>query len=178
MTVFIRPTSIVLMALCLASTSCSLHSRSTDGGKGTGILLEEVQGAPTDLRPIDISVQRALYKRALAQPSSLQQIRIVRIYSHDPMMAQTVPAYRIFDIIPGGVYDQLGLQAGDTLLAVNGWILFDADKFAAFASLLEYSNEASLELRRGDEAVKLQISLLPKLADTTVPAAKLRSFKR
>ena len=178
MTVLIRPVSILLITVCFACTSCSMHSGRSVGGKGTGVLLEEVQGAPTDLRPIAIEVNRAAYKKAVAQPSSLQQIRIVRIYSHDPTIARTVPAYRIFDIAPGGVYDQLGLRVGDTLLAVDGWVLFDADKFAAFASLLEYSNEASLEVRRGEEAVKLQISLLPKLADTTIPTAKLRSFER
>ena len=52
--------------------------------------------------------------------------------------------YKLFQIVPGSIYDKLGLQNGDTLCGLNGQSINDPGK--AFELLGELKTASHLEL--------------------------------
>jgi general secretion pathway protein C len=101
------------------------------GPKGAGI--EKVS-------PTQFNVARGEIDRALADLNQvLTQARAV------PHFENGVPAgYKLFQIVPGSIYEKLGLQNGDLLCGINGSAMTDPGK--AFEMLSELKTSSHLEL--------------------------------
>jgi general secretion pathway protein C len=112
----------------------SVNSRSRSRGtpsKGAGV--ERVS-------PTQFNVSRSEVDKAMANLNQvLTQARAV------PNFENGVPSgYKLFQIVPGSIYDKLGLQNGDTICGLNGQGINDPGK--AFEMLNELRTSSNLEL--------------------------------
>jgi len=90
--------------------------------------------------PTQFNVSRAAVDKSLANLNQvLTQARAV------PNFENGMPAgYKLFQIVPGSIYEQLGLQNGDTLMGINGESINDPGK--AFELLNQLKTASNLEL--------------------------------
>ena len=102
-----------------------------------------VQG--TDSIPTKIS--RAEYIEVLKNQKSLQRLRLVPILT-SAKFQNTIPEYRLFDVEQGGAAHFLGLRNADILVAANGYIIYDQEKFKTYLILLQNESRAEIEIRR------------------------------
>jgi general secretion pathway protein C len=91
--------------------------------------------------PSQFNVARSEVDKAMADFNNiLTQARAV------PNFENGVPAgYKLFQIVPGSIYDKLGLQNGDVIMGLNGQPINDPGK--AFEMLNELKTASHLELQ-------------------------------
>jgi general secretion pathway protein C len=56
--------------------------------------------------------------------------------------------YKLFQIVPGSIYDKLGLQNGDVITGLNGEPINDPGKAFEMMSQLKTSNHLELQVRK------------------------------
>ena len=149
-------------AVLLILTSCSSSRSRVPDYEPTRI--DEARGFNSNPRVIDISIPRPDYITSVREPGMLARLRLVRVFSQQSSAVGGTPEYRVFDIQPDSPYAMLGLMVGDVLVAVEGWVLFEPDRFPRYVQLLQFENSSELEIRRADEPLLLRISLTPPLA--------------
>lgn len=109
-------------------------------------------------RVIKIEIDREKLKHAISQPELTNRIRIVELYG----AGITYPQYRVFGIKKGSMWEQIGLEERDTLLAVNDFIIDRAWKFVRFVQLMPSLNETekpSIRVRREGEELRVEFEL-------------------
>ncbi|MBX7144421.1 MAG: hypothetical protein K1X79_08235 [Oligoflexia bacterium] len=130
------------------------------------------QGTPIDTvrssaeampaKTVAISISRKNFIAAVERGPSANKIRFVEVFkSAREGGGNGVPEYRLFDIIPGSVYDQVGLRAADILVAANGLVLYDTSRFAEYVvKYIPQLPDASIEIRRDGQALLLKYHML------------------
>lgn len=108
-------------------------NNSTSSARSAGPGIEK-------LSPTQFNVSRSEVDKALSDFNNiLTQARAV------PNFENGVPAgYKLFQIVPGSIYDKLGLQNGDTICGLNGQGINDPGK--AFEMLGELKTSSHMEL--------------------------------
>jgi general secretion pathway protein C len=56
--------------------------------------------------------------------------------------------YKLFQIVPGSIYDKLGLQNGDVIAGLNGQAINDPGKAFEMLSELKTSSHLELQIKR------------------------------
>ena len=120
-----------------------------------GVKLSTLRAVDPSRQTIEISIPRAKLRTALADRESLTRTRIVEIYFRDQEYAAAPHQYRLFDIVPGGVFDLLQLRHADVLVAANDYVIPSPQSFRSYLLLLEREREASIEIRRGGQGILL-----------------------
>jgi len=144
----------------LASTACS-SKLPPPKGLQEPVKLEAIRGYNPDPQVVEIEVNRQEYIDAVREPGMLSNIRLIRVFSHQSTTVGDAPEYRVFDIQPGSPYWLLGLRVGDVLVAVEGWVLIDPERFAPYVKMLQVENGTELEVRREDHPLLLRVTLVP-----------------
>jgi general secretion pathway protein C len=119
----------------LANSKISLGSKSLGGG-GT----PQVESVGNN----QFNVSRSAVDQALADlPKVLTQARAV------PNIENGIAnGYKLFQIIPGSIYQTIGLQNGDTLLAVDGTPMNDPGKAFELLNQLKTASRMELTVKR------------------------------
>ncbi len=101
------------------------------------------------------NVPRAEVDRALADLNAvLTQARAV------PNFENGLPAgYKLFQIVPGSIYDKLGLKNGDTLTGLNGAAINDPGKAFEMLAELKTSSRLELNVKRDGKASTFQYEI-------------------
>lgn len=105
------------------------------GGGGPGI---------EKISPTQFNVQRTEVDKALQDFNKvLTEARAV------PNFENGAPAgYKLFQIVPGSIYDKLGLQNGDIITGLNGSLINDPGKAFEMLSELKTSNHLELQIKK------------------------------
>jgi general secretion pathway protein C len=67
--------------------------------------------------------------------------------------------YKCFQIVPGSIYDKLGLQNGDTIVGINGQNINDPGKAFEQLSTLKEAKHISLSIKRDGRPVQLEYDI-------------------
>lgn len=70
----------------------------------------------------------------------------------DSMGQRGVP---VLEVMPGGPADSAGLRAGDTILTIDGDVVFEGDILRSMIASRRPGERVALRVRRGDETVEL-----------------------
>jgi general secretion pathway protein C len=137
---------------------CSLVNRSSSVGAPPLKLADYSKG---DVRAmvVPIGLERAEFKRALAQNGSLRGIRFVPILHGKDEPSPGYPEYRVFGINPGSVYSKMGLENADILIAANGYVFDNPAKFPQYVSLLAEEQSGFVNIRRNGNSLQLSYTL-------------------
>ena len=117
-------------------------SLGTPGGRASG-------GAGIEkVSPTQFNVSRSEVDKSLADLNNvLTQARAV------PNFENGQPnGYKLFQIVPGSIYDKLGLQNGDVVAGLNGATINDPGKAFEMLSELKSSNHLELQVKRDGKA--------------------------
>ena len=119
------------------------NARITLGGpKSTGPGIEKVSPTQYNLARSEVDKTLANINQVLTDARAI------------PNMENGVPAgYKLFQIVPGSIYDKLGLQNGDVLCGLNGESINDPGKAFELLSQLKTSSHLDLCVKRnGNQA--------------------------
>jgi len=106
-----------------------------------------------------MELERAEFKRLLAQNGSLRGIRFVPILHGKDEPSPGYPEYRVFGITPGSIYSKMGLENADILIAADGYILDNPGKFPQYVSLLSEQQSGFVNIRRSGNSLQLSYTL-------------------
>jgi type II secretory pathway component PulC len=164
-----RPTAKILLlrsrSRLLQSLTVALAAGSLVAGCGTIVppepkFIDDIRPVAPGQKATNYSIQRKDLVDALAR----NQENTVRLVPVTTVASSTTYEYRLFDIRPSSVYQLLGLENSDVLIAVSRYLVKRPDQFKGFVQLLATQDEASIEIRRGGEAKLFKYSFLPPLA--------------
>ena len=104
---------------------------------GTGSGIEKISATQFNINKSEVD-------KALADMNNiLTQARAV------PNFENGAPAgYKLFQIVPGSIYDKLGLQNGDVIAGLNGQPIADPGKAFEMLSELKTSNHMELQVKK------------------------------
>ncbi|HTL10835.1 MAG TPA: type II secretion system protein GspC [Bdellovibrionota bacterium] len=113
------------------------------------------KGGVTSTAPLQYNVPRTVIDNALGDLNRvLTQARAV------PHFENGVPAgYSLFQIVPGSIYDTLGLVNGDVLAGVNGEPLADPSKALEMLNELKTSKHVEINIKRDGQDRTLQYDI-------------------
>ncbi len=78
-----------------------------------------------------------------------------------PNFENGLPAgYKLFQIVPGSIYDKLGLKNGDTIVGLNGEQVNDIQKALDFMNGLKTMNHLELKVKREGKAMDFSYDIL------------------
>jgi general secretion pathway protein C len=137
---------------------CSLIPRSslTDTPR---LKLSEYSTGGIQALGVPIELERAEFKRLLAQNGSLRGIRFVPILHGKDEPSPGYPEYRIFGITPESVYSRMGLENADILIAADGYVLDNPGKFPQYVTLLSDQKSGFVNIRRSGNSIQLSYTL-------------------
>ena len=110
---------------------------SVGGPKNTGPSIEKVA-------PNQFNVQRSEVDKALQDLNKvLTEARAVPNFENG-----VANGYKLFQIVPGSIYDKLGLQNGDVITGLNGSAINDPGKAFEMLSELKTTNHLELQVKK------------------------------
>jgi len=151
---------IIAILFLTTATSCS-RSLPPPPGPQEPVKIDEVRGYNPNAEVVEISIDRERFIASLREPQNLARIRLIKVFSHQSAAVGGTPEYRVFDILPDSPYAMLGLRVGDVLVAVQGWVLIDPDRFPPYVQMLQFENSTELEIRRENEPLLLRVNIAP-----------------
>jgi len=103
-----------------------------------------VGGGIEKVAPTQFNVSRSEVDKALADFNNiLTQARAVPNFENG-----VAAGYKLFQIVPGSIYDKLGLQNGDVITGLNGSPINDPGKAFEMISELKTSNHLELQVKK------------------------------
>lgn len=136
---------IVLAAATLLFLSCTAR-------KEIPVRIDAVRPPIPGTHIIETTVNRSEYGKSLRYQKALQRLRLVPIL-RSAQFSGEVPEYRLFDVQPLGPAHFLGLREADILIAANGYIIYDPEKFKTYLMLLQNEKTADIEIRRNGQHI-------------------------
>jgi type II secretory pathway component PulC len=149
---------LVLLVAGVMVGGCSIMAPSRSGD---ALRLKLTDYSKGDVRAmiVPIELERAEFKKALAQNGSLRGIRFVPILHGKDEPSPGYPEYRVFGINQGSVYSKMGLENADILIAANGYVFDNPDKFPQYVSLLAEEPGGFVNIRRSGNSLQLSYTL-------------------
>jgi len=148
--------SLLIAGVCTGGCSILPRSSSNDAPR---LKLSEYSSGGIQAMQVPIELERAEFKRLLAQNGSLRGIRFVPILHGKDEPSPGYPEYRMFGIVPGSVYSKMGLENADILIAADGYVLDNPGKFPQYVSLLSEQQGGSVNIRRSGNSLQLSYTL-------------------
>jgi hypothetical protein len=146
-----------IMATVFVAVGCSSMSSQNSGD---AVLVDSLRGAPPlDRRTMTVLLNRETYIKALEKEGAVNQARLVEVF-HRGQADNELKEYRLLDIRPGSVYDLLGLQHADILIAANGYVVPVPQMFWNYLRLIARFEQANLEVRRDGTPLLLEYQFI------------------
>jgi hypothetical protein len=137
---------VILCLITMLLSGCSLLKKNKVDT--ASYKLKDYNVAFSSQVATDISINKNKLIEAIAITEGKPEIRTVELLYRSGE-SKPYPEYRIFGVEAESVYDLLGLQDADVIVAADGYILSQGAKFAAFVKLLPSLSEATIHFRRG-----------------------------
>lgn len=114
--------------------------------------------APANVEVLEKSFLKSEFSTAISDFSP-NRIRLVPI-TQSATQGGPIPEYRLFSIDKKSAYDLLGLENGDILVSVEGFMIDDMDKFPAYIMLVQSQPKGEIEIRREGKPYLIKFSLV------------------
>lgn len=131
-------------------TGCSMQGSAVSSRK-----ISELRPFAPVARTVELRISKAVYSETLKNLSLINKLRLVPILKAGDGV--DLPEYRMFNILPGSVYELIGLLNSDVLIAANNYILNDPEKFKLYVQVLPREPQPYIEIRRGEEPIIFRI---------------------
>ena len=120
--------------------------------------IDDIRKIPPPLKVINFTIQRRDLQDALTRTNE-NTIRLVPVFQ----TASLGPSYeyRVFDVKNGSVFNLLGIQVADIVIAADRYLIKRPEQFSAFVQIMAGLDEASIEIRRGGESRLLRYRFVP-----------------
>jgi type II secretory pathway component PulC len=120
-------------------------------------MIDDIRPVSPVLKATNYSIQR----KDLTESLSRSQENTIRLVPVTTVASTTTFEYRLFDVKQSSVFQLLGLENHDVLIAVNRYLIKRPEQFNGFVQLLASEDEATIEIRRGGEGKLFKYSFLP-----------------
>jgi type II secretory pathway component PulC len=107
----------------------------------------------------EITVDKNDYKAIGGQQAGVNSARLVEIYQRGRISDQ-IKEYRIMDVKHGSIYQMLGLQSKDMIIAADGYIIPTSQAFWNYLGLIAQLGTGNIETLRGQQPMLLKISFV------------------
>lgn len=134
--------NVILFSLVTFVVGCS------SSGGGSGRKLSELRTPPAEMQKVEKEISKSEFKEALGRSVDNATLRVIEVFYGAGQFNPPYPHYRIFGIGAGSVYELLGVENGDVLVALNGYIVANPNVFAQYVSLLTKEEGAEIEVIR------------------------------
>lgn len=131
--------------------------------------IDDIRPIPPAIKVSSFTIQRRDLQGALLRMGDTP-VRLVPVYQS--VTATESYEYRLFDVAPDSVYQLLGLENSDIIVAADRFLIKNQGQFPAFMRLLQNENEATIEIRRGGEARLLKYTFVPALQAVSAPGVR------
>lgn len=148
--------------LVLGLSGCGVMNKlKPDAGSGQpAVTIDSVRGvAPFGLETKTKTVSRGLFRAALSKEGSINSARLVEIYQRGKS-DDSIKEYRLLDVQPGSVYDLLGLEHADVIVAADGYIIPTPQMFWGYLNLIGQYEEGKIEIRRADQPMLISFNFI------------------
>lgn len=122
--------------------------------------IDDIRPIPPAIKVSSFTIQRRDLQGAILRMGDAP-VRLVPVYQS--VTSTESYEYRLFDVAPDSVYELLGLENSDVIVAADRFLIKNQAQFPAFVRLLQNENEATIEIRRGGEARLLKYTFVPTL---------------
>ena len=112
------------------------------------------------MKTIEKVVSKNMLKTALKNEASFKAVRTIELYSNSTANGTRIPRYRIFDILPGSVYEVMGLMNADILIGINDRIIVNPALIGAAIRLMPEEKESQIELVRNEVSMLLKYKFI------------------
>jgi general secretion pathway protein C len=150
--------SLLIAGVVLGGCSM-MPGLSSEGGAKRLKLSDYSKGGAERAIEVPMELERAEFKKLLAQNGSLRGIRFVPILHGKDEPSPGYPEYRVFGINPGSVYAKMGLENADILIAANGYVFDNPGKFPQYVSLLAEEQSGFVNIRRSGNSLQLSYTI-------------------
>ena len=134
---------VCVVFLLLSFTSCASTKKDT----GPAVRIDSIRAQkPQNIKTVELKVAKVAYEQSLKGAPAINRVRLVEVYTR--AAEGNGKEYRFFDIRKGSVYELLGLQNSDILIAANGYVVPTQAIFWRYVHLLPKQKEAFIEIRR------------------------------
>lgn len=146
---------LLLITVCF-TVSCSHFRRGEAAPKGA-VLIDSRRKTPVDRQTVVIHVRYDDIKKAQSN-TELNKMRVIPIVlSVAQSNGSAAPEYRLFfDNKKGGLFNLLGLQNADVLIAANGYVVFNPNQFLRYLASLPFNDGTFIEIIRNEKSLLLQ----------------------
>jgi type II secretory pathway component PulC len=109
-----------------------------------------LQGDPVPKPPakgiteIKMEIPADRYSQYLQRGESLNRVRLVPVYSRGGSSGE----FRIFDVKQGSIFEVLGIENLDIIVAANGFVIPGGNVFWQYLVMMSEMGEGSIEIRR------------------------------
>ena len=130
---------LVVLLVAVLCSGCSLFWKRNS-----------LQGDPVPKPPakgiteITIEIPKDRYSQYLQRGESLNRVRLVPVYSRGGSSGE----FRIFDVKQGSVFDILGIENLDIVVAANGFVIPGGNVFWQYLVMMADMPDGSIEIRR------------------------------
>jgi type II secretory pathway component PulC len=128
----------VLLVVLLCSGCSLLWKRSSLQGDPVP------KPAARGITEIKIEIPKERYSQYLQRGESLNRVRLVPVYSRGGSSGE----FRIFDVKQGSVFELLGIENLDIVVAANGFVIPGGNVFWQYLVMMSDMPEGSIEIRR------------------------------
>jgi type II secretory pathway component PulC len=143
---------IIMLAYMMSLSGCTTFS--SEPATLQAVKLELVNPNYKTQEETKVVVSKDDIRRALAGNSPVGSTRLIELV-YRPDEAKPYPEYRIFGIQKDSIYEVLGLEDSDIIVAANGYILPNSRVFPSFLELLPKQENASIFIRREGKPILL-----------------------
>lgn len=126
------------------------------------VLIRQVLPVSPSLQIEEREIQRSELQAALQGGDVLNAVRLVQLF--DSQQGGPVPQYRIFEIKPKSIYELLGLENSDVIVAAHGYVIPDWRNFPPYIGWLVTQNSSEIELKRQGRAMVMKYRIVPGLS--------------
>lgn len=103
------------------------------------------------------NIDRAVVDNAISPENMPKTLQDARCVPHP--VAGRNGGYQCFQIVPGSIYDKLGMKDNDVITSINGQALDDPSKIFGFLNSLKGAKSISLTLTRGGREMNLDYDI-------------------
>jgi hypothetical protein len=152
---FFTPLMTICALLIIFSCSGCTAFSGWSGKVGTA----QPRILPSEIARREIVVSRSELKKRLEQRGVADGVRMIPITQGQSSDSDPAPAYRIFGVKAGGVYELVGIEQADVILSAHGYVIREAWVFPEYLRLLAGESSGTIEIVRNKVPLLLAITV-------------------
>lgn len=149
---------IILLVLALSTSSCATMRRMFGSAADNQLGTDSYNQMP-GTRTMKLRLSRSELLARAQQSGGLNTIRLIEIYERE-RSSSAPPRYRVFGVQPGSIYELLGLNTADVLLAAEGRVVYTPTGFPTYILVyLPKQSKATIDISREGQPIHYEYEI-------------------